>query len=225
MHHALIVDEPSRFRTSLSGQLGAALDAAEVLEADGGALCIRHDWRDREKVIRPELFELQARRHGITRVEVSEALQAGFEGRTVGFYREPGSSGAGIFPQETRLLPIIARPPLEERSDVGWDGHGEPRPKHDLQALRPRRRGYLDARQAKVRDDDVEGEALQLLERRLAGRRLDHLESFVGQPFRDHAPQRLLVIDEEDIWLGIRHLRRIVKELTFLVKAAHLIPC
>ncbi|WP_439684420.1 Response regulator, NarL-family [Cupriavidus oxalaticus] len=35
MHHALIVDEPSRFRTSLSGQLGAALDAAEVLEADG----------------------------------------------------------------------------------------------------------------------------------------------------------------------------------------------
>lgn len=95
-----------------------ANQAIEVLESDGGGLCIRHDWRDPEKVIRPELFELQARRHGITRVEVSEALQAGFEGRTVGFYREPGSSGAGTFPQETRLLPIIARPPLEERSDV-----------------------------------------------------------------------------------------------------------
>src|SRR5262249_10055865 len=33
-------------------------------------------------------------------------------------YREPGSVGAGTFPKETRLLPIIARPPLAERSDV-----------------------------------------------------------------------------------------------------------
>src|SRR5690606_5230041 len=95
-----------------------ASQAMQVLEADGGALCIRHDWREPEKVIRPELFELQARRNGITRVEVSEALEAGFEGRVVGFYREPGRSGGGTFPQETRLLPIIARPPWQERSDV-----------------------------------------------------------------------------------------------------------
>jgi multidrug efflux pump subunit AcrB len=36
----------------------------------------------------------------------------------VGFYREPGTAGRGTYPQETRLLPIIARPPLSERSDV-----------------------------------------------------------------------------------------------------------
>src|SRR5262249_55890457 len=39
-------------------------------------------------------------------------------GRVVGFYREPGSAATGVFPQESRLLPIIARPPLAEREDV-----------------------------------------------------------------------------------------------------------
>ena len=75
-------------------------------------MCVRSDWREREKVIRPDLLELQARRNGITRVEVAQALETSFEGRVVGFYREPGSAGAGVFPQETRLLPIVARPPL-----------------------------------------------------------------------------------------------------------------
>jgi multidrug efflux pump subunit AcrB len=92
--------------------------AQRILEDDGGAVCVRHDWRQRETVIRPDLFELQARRNGITRVEVSEALETGFEGRTVGFYREPGDVATGVFPQETRLLPIVARPPVNERSDV-----------------------------------------------------------------------------------------------------------
>jgi multidrug efflux pump subunit AcrB len=89
-----------------------------VLEEDGGAVCVRSDWRQREKVIRPDLLELQARRNGITRVEVAQALETGFEGRVVGFYREPGGAGTGVYPQETRLLPIIARPPLAEREDV-----------------------------------------------------------------------------------------------------------
>ena len=92
--------------------------AQKIIEDDGHALCIRGDWRQREKVVRPDLFELQAMRNGITRVEVAQALQAGFEGRVVGFYREPGSAGRGIYPQESRLLPIVARPPLDERSDV-----------------------------------------------------------------------------------------------------------
>ena len=79
---------------------------------------VRSDWRQPEKVIRPTLLELQAHRNGITRVDVAQAVETGFEGRVVGFYREPGSAGTGIFPQETRMLPIIARPPLAERSDV-----------------------------------------------------------------------------------------------------------
>ena len=66
------------------------------------------------------MFESQARRNGITRADVAQALAASFEGRVVGFYREPGhaGTGAGAYPQETRLLPIVARPPLAERSDV-----------------------------------------------------------------------------------------------------------
>jgi hypothetical protein len=35
--------------------------------------------------------------------------------RAVGVYREPAESGTGVYPQETRLLPIIARPPFTER--------------------------------------------------------------------------------------------------------------
>jgi len=98
-------------------QLGG--EAIQVLEEDGQALCVRSDWGERVPVIRPELLDLQARRNGITRVEVARALEGSFEGRGVGFFREPGSSGGGIFPQETRLLPIVVRPPLSEREDVG----------------------------------------------------------------------------------------------------------
>src|SRR5262245_736801 len=92
--------------------------ARRVLEDDGGAVCVRGDWREPVKVIRPDLLDLQARRNGITRVEVAEALQTGFEGRVVGFYREPGSAATGVFPQESRLLPIVACPPPAEREDV-----------------------------------------------------------------------------------------------------------
>jgi multidrug efflux pump subunit AcrB len=92
-------------------------EARKVLEDDGGAVSVRSDWRQPVMVIRPQLLDLQARRSGITRVEVAQALQSSFEGRAVGFYREPGSI-KGVFPQETRLLPIIARPPLTERKDV-----------------------------------------------------------------------------------------------------------
>ncbi len=92
--------------------------AMKILEGDGGALCVRSDWRERVNSIRPGLQEFQARRNGITRADVARALESSFEGRVVGFYREPGDSGAGLFPQETRLLPIVARPPLAERDDV-----------------------------------------------------------------------------------------------------------
>jgi multidrug efflux pump subunit AcrB len=109
----------ARFRGPDSAILRQLADqAVKVLEDDGGAKCVRSDWRERVKAIRPDLLELQARRNGITRVEVAQALESSFEGRVVGFYREPGSAGGGIFPQETRLLPIVARPPLDERNDV-----------------------------------------------------------------------------------------------------------
>lgn len=98
-----------------------AEQVVHVLEDDGMAKGVRHDWRQREKVIRPAVLESQARRNGITRVDVAHALETGFEGRVVGVYRDPGDAGTGrgTYPQETRLLPIVARPPPDERGDVG----------------------------------------------------------------------------------------------------------
>lgn len=102
---------------SLLRQLGDR--AMQILEERGNALCVRSDWRDQVQVIRPQVLEQQARRNGLTRVDVARALESGFEGSTVGLYREPGHEGAGIFPQENRLLPIVARPPFAEREDAG----------------------------------------------------------------------------------------------------------
>ena len=93
-------------------------DAIKIIQHDGGAVCVRQDWWEREKAVRPHLLEEPALRNGITRVEVAKALETSFEGRVVGFYREPGDVGVGVYPQETRLLPIIARPPFTERNDV-----------------------------------------------------------------------------------------------------------
>ena len=108
-----------RFQGPDSAKLRELGDQARhVLDEDGGAVCVRSDWREPEKVIRPGLLELQARRNGIDRADVAQALGTSFEGRVVGFYREPGAAGRGVYPQETRLLPIVARPPLAEREDV-----------------------------------------------------------------------------------------------------------
>ena len=62
-------------------------EAVKIIREDGGAVCVRQDWREPEIVVRPHLLEQPALRNGITRVEVAQALETGFEGRTVGFYR------------------------------------------------------------------------------------------------------------------------------------------
>jgi multidrug efflux pump subunit AcrB len=93
-------------------------ETQRILNDDGGAKGVRIDWRQPENVIRPKVLSLQTARNGITRVDVAQALETGFEGRVVGFYREPGGAATGVYPQETRLLPILARPPWGERRDV-----------------------------------------------------------------------------------------------------------
>ena len=84
-------------------------EAIKIIRDDGGAVCVRNDWREREKVIRPDLLEQPARRNGITRVEVAQALETGFEGRAVGFYREPGDAARAFFRRRRgccRSLPV-----------------------------------------------------------------------------------------------------------------------
>ena len=102
-------------------QLGE--QAMRVLEEDGNAVAVRSDWQEPVQVIRPQVLEQQARRNGLTRVDVARALETSFEGRPVGLYREPGTEGTGLFPQENRLLPIVARPPQAEREDAAAIGN------------------------------------------------------------------------------------------------------
>jgi multidrug efflux pump subunit AcrB len=82
--------------------------AQAIMREDGGAIEIRDDWRQRVKVLRPQFAEAQARLVGISRYDVSHTLEAAFTGTQVGIYRE-----------NNKLLPIISRPPEEERMDVG----------------------------------------------------------------------------------------------------------
>ncbi|MGI9491281.1 MAG: efflux RND transporter permease subunit, partial [Geminicoccaceae bacterium] len=81
--------------------------AMQILRADPEAKEIRTDWRQPQKVIRPVFNEQVGRQLGVTRQDLSSALARAFEGSQVGLFRD------GI-----RLLPILVRPPEEERKDV-----------------------------------------------------------------------------------------------------------
>lgn len=86
---------------------GIASQVVDVMNADPGAFNIRHDWRERTKVIEPIFNESQARRYGITKKDVDELLQMAFSGINIGLYREG-----------TNLMPIVARLPDDERVDI-----------------------------------------------------------------------------------------------------------
>ena len=78
-----------------------------ILHQDPGAFNIRHDWRERTKVIRPEFNEATGRRVGISKQDLDDLLLTNFSGQQVGLYREG-----------TQLLPIIARAPKAERLNI-----------------------------------------------------------------------------------------------------------
>ncbi|WP_286238748.1 efflux RND transporter permease subunit [Neptuniibacter halophilus] len=84
-----------------------ASQAAEIFRADPAASNIRHDWRERTKLIRPEFLEAQARRAGINKQDLDNTLLMNFTGQRIGLYRDG-----------TTLLPIIARTPDEERLGI-----------------------------------------------------------------------------------------------------------
>ena len=81
-----------------------ASEAKRVLESDPGARNIRDNWRQQTKVIRPVFNEAAARRVGISKADLDKLLLTSFSGAQIGVYRDG-----------TDLLPIISRPPPEER--------------------------------------------------------------------------------------------------------------
>jgi multidrug efflux pump subunit AcrB len=88
-----------------------AEQAKEIYVQDGRAISIKDDWRQPVSVIEPVYSSNKGRRLGISREDLSNALQTNFSGRTVGVYREGDT-----------LIPIIARAPESERSDVSSIG-------------------------------------------------------------------------------------------------------
>src|SRR5262249_19100724 len=55
----------ARFRGPDSNKLRQLADQAkQIFDDDGGAVCVRNDWWQREMVIRPKLLEQQGRRNG-----------------------------------------------------------------------------------------------------------------------------------------------------------------
>jgi len=84
-----------------------AAKAEAVLVEDGNAKNIRSNWGNKVKTIRPQLEEAQARRLGIARPDVAEALFEAYDGKPVGVYRE-----------NNKLLRILARAPQSERESV-----------------------------------------------------------------------------------------------------------
>jgi len=79
----------------------------DILHENPYATNIRDDWREAVKIVRPQFEEAWARRVGISKQDVDEALRLNFSGLSIGLYRE----GAD-------LLPIILRPPQAERDAV-----------------------------------------------------------------------------------------------------------
>ncbi|MCV6590131.1 MAG: efflux RND transporter permease subunit [Marinobacterium sp.] len=84
-----------------------ATKARQVFAADAGATNIRHNWRERTKLIRPQFLEVQARKVGVTKQDLDAMLLTNFSGQIVGLYRDG-----------TTLLPIIARTPEDERLNI-----------------------------------------------------------------------------------------------------------
>ncbi|WP_413110386.1 efflux RND transporter permease subunit [Thaumasiovibrio sp. DFM-14] len=82
-------------------------EVTQIMRQDPGAFNIRHNWRERVKVVVPEFNESQARRYGITKQDVDSYLEMVFSGKAIGLYRDG-----------TNMLPIVARLIEEERVDV-----------------------------------------------------------------------------------------------------------
>ncbi|MCH2040269.1 MAG: efflux RND transporter permease subunit [Saccharospirillaceae bacterium] len=98
----------ARFSGPDQAQLRQLAEQAKViLLNDPDSDNVRHNWRQREKVIRPLFIEDNARRAGISRQDLDDLLQMSVAGKTVGLYREG-----------TKLKPIILRPPAVERLNI-----------------------------------------------------------------------------------------------------------
>lgn len=103
---------PGKIEARLIGPDPNVLRALEkqvvaIFEADPDTKGSRGDWFERVKIVRPRLSEEQADAHGITSRSVADAIRQGFQGRTVGIYREGDE-----------IIPVVFRASDAERLNV-----------------------------------------------------------------------------------------------------------
>jgi len=115
-----------------------SVQAKQIFSEEINAVGIRDDWKKRTKVIRPQFAEAQARRVGVSKKDLDDVLQMSFSGKQIGLYRDG-----------TTLLPIIAQPPKNERTDIDT--------MHSLQIWSPIYERYISIEQV-VSTFDVEWE-------------------------------------------------------------------
>lgn len=84
-----------------------AARARAVMSADGRTISVKDDWRQPVSVLQPIYSEIKGQRAGISREDLTKALQVGFSGEIVGAYREGDD-----------LIPIVERAPEEERTSI-----------------------------------------------------------------------------------------------------------
>ena len=84
-----------------------AAQAKAIMQADGGAISIKDDWRQPVSVIEPVYSELKGRRAGISRNDLAVATQSYYSGEHVGVYRE-----------NEDLIPIISRLPGSDDATI-----------------------------------------------------------------------------------------------------------
>ena len=84
-----------------------ANEAKAIMMADQGTLSTKDNWRQPVSVIEPVYSETKARRAGVSRKDLADAILNYYSGEQVGVYRE-----------KEDLIPIISRLPNTENADI-----------------------------------------------------------------------------------------------------------
>ncbi len=84
-----------------------AAQAKAIMAANPNAISVKDDWGHQVPIIEPVINEARARRLGVTREDIANALNVNFSGRNVGLFREGEN-----------LIPIVQRAPASERTGI-----------------------------------------------------------------------------------------------------------
>ncbi|MEM7302405.1 MAG: efflux RND transporter permease subunit [Pseudomonadota bacterium] len=96
-----------RFSGPDAVELRKLSEQAKSVLFKAGAISVKDDWREMVKTIQPRINEQNARRLGLSRADVANAIAGHFEGSPMGLYREGDL-----------LRQIIMRPYEIERADI-----------------------------------------------------------------------------------------------------------